>query len=91
MARFAEAKETFLRRSLKLEHGLPSHDTFSRLFRQLDPTQFSATFQHFMARFAGAVRGVVAIDGKVPHLASLPNIDGVERPLFLAFNNGGLR
>ena len=65
MARFAEAKEMFLRGFLKLEHGLPSHDTFSRLFRQLDPAQFSAAFQRFMARFADTVRGVVAIDGKV--------------------------
>ena len=65
MARFAEAKESFLRGFLKLEHGLPSHDTFSRLFRQLDPAQFGAAFQRFMARFGDAVRGVVAIDGKV--------------------------
>jgi predicted transposase YbfD/YdcC len=65
MARFAEAKETFLRGFLKLEHGLPSHDTFSRLFRQLDPAQFGAAFQRFMTRFADTVRGVVAIDGKV--------------------------
>jgi hypothetical protein len=35
MARFAEAKETFLRSFLKLEHGVPSHDTFSRLFRRI--------------------------------------------------------
>jgi len=65
MARFAESKEAFLRGFLKLEHGLPSHDTFSRLFRQLGPAQFGAAFQRFMARFADTVRGVVAIDGKV--------------------------
>jgi len=65
MARFAETKESFLRGFLKLEHGLPSQDTFSRLFRQLEPAQFSAAFQRFMARFADTVRGVVAIDGKV--------------------------
>ena len=29
MALFAEAKETFLRGFLKLENGIPSHDTFS--------------------------------------------------------------
>ena len=37
MALFAAAKEPYLRGFLKLEGGLPSHDTFSRLFRQLDP------------------------------------------------------
>jgi hypothetical protein len=34
-ALFAKAKESFLRGFLKLEHGLPSHDIFSRLFRSL--------------------------------------------------------
>lgn len=65
MAAFAEAKLGFLRDFLKLEHGPPSHDTFSRLFRRLDPEQFGACFQRFMTRFAEACQGVIAIDGKV--------------------------
>ncbi len=65
MAAFAVAKEPFLRSFLKLEHGLPSHDTFSRLFRRLDPEQFRDCFQRFMGRFADACQGVVAVDGKV--------------------------
>lgn len=65
MARFAQAKEGFLRGFLKLENGLPSHDTFSRLFQLLDPQSFGAAFQQFMAKFTGTVQGVVAIDGKV--------------------------
>jgi predicted transposase YbfD/YdcC len=64
MARFARAKEPFLRGFLKLSNGLPSHDTFSRLFRLLDPARFGAAFQRFMAGFAEAAQGVVAIDGK---------------------------
>lgn len=65
MALFAKAKEPFLRGFLKLENGVPSHDTFSRLFRQLDSTQFQAAFQRFMAGFSKQCQGVVAIDGKV--------------------------
>jgi predicted transposase YbfD/YdcC len=65
MALFARAKEPFLRKFLTLQNGLPSHDTFSRLFRLLDPEQFRATFQRFMACFSVAIQGVVAIDGKV--------------------------
>jgi predicted transposase YbfD/YdcC len=65
MAEFARAKLGFLRGFLKLEHGAPSHDTFSRLFRLLDPEQFRDCFQRFMAGFAEACQGVVAIDGKV--------------------------
>jgi predicted transposase YbfD/YdcC len=65
MAEFAEDKEEFLRGFLNLEHGPPSHDTFSRVLRLLDPDQFRACFQRFMARFAETAQGVVAIDGKV--------------------------
>ena len=65
MALFAKAKEPFLRGFLHLKNGLPSHDTFSRLFRQLDPEQFRAAFQRFMAKFSEQCQGVVAIDGKV--------------------------
>ena len=65
MAEFARAKLGFLRGFLRLEHGAPSHDTFSRLFRLLDPEQFRDCFQRFMAGFAEASQGVVAIDGKV--------------------------
>jgi predicted transposase YbfD/YdcC len=65
MALFAEAKEPFLREFLDLENGPPSHDTFSRLFRRLDPDQFRAGFQRFMAAFSKVCQGVIAIDGKV--------------------------
>jgi predicted transposase YbfD/YdcC len=44
---------------------VPSHDTFSRIFRLLDLDQFRACFQQFMSRFTENSRGVIAIDGKV--------------------------
>ena len=62
---YARAQEPFLRGFLKLADGLPSHDTFSRLFRRLDPEQFQVAFQRFMTKFSGQCQGVVAIDGKV--------------------------
>ncbi len=66
MADFGRAKEGLLRQVLRLEHGIPSHDTFSRVFRVLRPEAFEAAFRRFMAAFgrASRVRGVVAIDGK---------------------------
>jgi len=64
MALFGEAKEPFLRQFLRLRHGIPSHDTFSRVFRRLDPVPFRACFVRFMERFAEPLAGVVAIDGK---------------------------
>ncbi len=64
MALFAQSKLAFLRQVVKLEHGPPSHDTFSRVFRLIDPEPFEAAFARFTAAFAGALEGVVAIDGK---------------------------
>jgi predicted transposase YbfD/YdcC len=64
MADFAEAKEEELREFLALEGGPPSHDTFSRIFRLLDPAAFHAAFQRFMADFAAVRPAVVAVDGK---------------------------
>src|SRR6478736_4090519 len=68
MAEFGQAKEGLLRLFLRLEHGIPSHDTFSRVFRLLEPEAFEVAFRRFMAAFAKANRlnltGVVAVDGK---------------------------
>ena len=68
MATFGQSKEGLLRLVLQLQHEVPSHDTFSRVFRLLDPQAFEAAFRRFMAGFAKAngleLRGVVAVDGK---------------------------
>jgi predicted transposase YbfD/YdcC len=68
MALFGRSKKEFFRSILQLEHGIPSHDTFSRVFRLLDPEAFERTFRQFMAAFAEAngikIAGVVAVDGK---------------------------
>ncbi len=61
----ALAKEKFLRGFLKLESGIPSHDTFSRLFRLLDPHAFRGCFARFMEQFAETCQGVIVIDGKL--------------------------
>ena len=68
MALFARSRLDLLRQFVPLKHGAPSHDTFSRVFRALDPVAFNAAFMRFMAAF-GAQAGLdagtqVAIDGK---------------------------
>ena len=69
MALFAEARLQLLRQFVPLPHGAPSHDTFSRVLRGLDPEAFNAAFRRFMAAFGEAARrdapaGQVAVDGK---------------------------
>jgi predicted transposase YbfD/YdcC len=66
MAEFARTREAMLREVLKLEHGVPSHDTFSRVFRLLDPKGFASVFYRFAQGFGAQAKleGVVAFDGK---------------------------
>lgn len=64
VADWAEDHEAWLRRYLVLAHGTPSHDTFGRVFRLLDGKAFEASFRTWIGGLAGAVAGVVAIDGK---------------------------
>jgi predicted transposase YbfD/YdcC len=63
---WAEANLDWLRRHLKLEAGIPSHDTFGRVFAQIDGAQFNAAFQRWVQQVLPALEKgeVVSIDGK---------------------------
>jgi len=62
---FGRAKEAWLRTFLGLPHGIPSHDTFGRVFAALDPEQFEAGFRSWVAAVVELTAGaVVAVDGK---------------------------
>src|SRR5690625_7443725 len=52
MALFGRAKRELLEELLRLEHGIPSHATLSRLFRLLDADLIHAWFLGHIARFA---------------------------------------
>jgi predicted transposase YbfD/YdcC len=61
---FGRAKQPWLRGFLELPHGIPSHDTFGRVFAALDPDQFEAGFRSWVTAVAQATAGAVAVDGK---------------------------
>ena len=63
-ADFARDRRDLFEEFLGLPGGLPSHDTFSRLFRLLDPVAFAGCFASFLSHLGGIGPGVVAIDGK---------------------------
>lgn len=62
---FGLAKEDFLRKILKLPNGIPSHDTFGRVFGLIDAEQFQSAFLSWVQAISEATAGeVIAIDGK---------------------------
>ena len=62
---FGQAKEKWFRTFLHLPNGIPSHDTFRRVFAQLEPEAFQACFVSWMQGIAHLSQGeIVPIDGK---------------------------
>jgi predicted transposase YbfD/YdcC len=65
MAEFGKAKRDFFERFLELPNGIPSHDTFGRLFARIQPAQFEACFAAWVQDLVDLAAGqVVGIDGK---------------------------
>lgn len=64
IALYARSKEDWLRTFLELKNGIPSHDTFGRVFSLLDPQAFQDAFREWVGIIQGKVEGIVAIDGK---------------------------
>lgn len=65
MEQFGRAKQRWLTQFLPLANGIPSHDTFGRVFARLDPGQFEQCFLSWVQTLASRSAGqVVAIDGK---------------------------
>lgn len=62
---FGKIKENFFKQFLELPHGIPSHDTFGRVFRLIDPQILKEHFRNWVKSIVKKIDGeVIAIDGK---------------------------
>nr|AFT63975.1 transposase IS4 family protein [gamma proteobacterium D250] len=62
---FGKEKISWLKRFLSLPNGIPSHDTFARLFAQIDPDAFLDTFIHWVnTQRTYHDKEIIAVDGK---------------------------
>lgn len=65
MENYARSKEEFLRSFLELPNGIPSHDTFNRVFSNIDSDVFERCFIEWVATLAQlSPKEIIAIDGK---------------------------
>ncbi len=63
--RFGKARRGWLQQFLTLSYGIPSHDTFGRVFARLDTTEFYNAVWNWLVRFRKSLKGQgIAIDGK---------------------------
>lgn len=85
---WAKEKDDWFREYLRLEHGIPSHDTFGRVFAAIDAEEFSAAFRRWVSRIAPNLEKdeVVALDGKTSRRSG--KVDGTPLHLVSAFAAG---
>ena len=84
---WAEEKLDWLRGYLKLPHGIPSHDTFGRIFGLIDPEQFESAFRRWVGSVLPALGAeIVAIDGKTSRRSG--GVDATALHLVSAFAAG---
>lgn len=62
---FGDAKYEWLKKFLELENGIPSHDTFSRVFARINPEQFQSCFINWIQCISKLTEGeFISLDGK---------------------------
>src|SRR5436853_6104333 len=64
IAEFGQAKQSWFKKFLALPNGIPSHDTFRRVFLRISPKKFQEAFLVWVRSVAEVTEGeVIAIDG----------------------------
>ena len=88
---YARCKREWLSGFLKLPGGIPSHDTFNRVFSALDPEELEKGFAAWVSSIAKLTAGeVVAIDGKALRGTSVPGKKAIVHMVSAWANTDGL-
>jgi predicted transposase YbfD/YdcC len=72
---WGQSQQAWLSEFLALPHGIPSHDTFGRIFAVLDPESLHQAFVSWMSALAQLSQDIIALDGKTIR-RSLDRADG---------------
>jgi len=84
---WAREKLDWLRGYLRLAHGIPSHDTFGRMFGLIDAEQFEAAFRRWVSSILPVLGAeIVAVDGKTSRRSG--GVDATALHLVSAFAGG---
>src|SRR4051795_10386243 len=77
IAEYGRTKQAFFRRFLRLDRGIPSPDTFERVFAKLAPGAFASAFGRWMAAACEATGLIpIAVDGKSARAAKRATATG---------------
>ena len=88
---YGHCKREWLQSFLKLPGGIPSHDTFNRVFSALDPEELEKGFVAWVSSIARLTAGeVVAIDGKALRGTSEPGKKAIVHMVSAWANSNGL-
>ena len=69
---FGKNKKAWLKTFLKLPKGIPSHDTFGRVFAKIKPEEFQKRFMEWVQAVETLTAGqVIAVDGKKLHVPTI--------------------
>lgn len=73
---FVEAKKEWFKQFVELKNGVPSHDTYERVFENIDSTVFNSSFMNWTHNISNESEGrIVAIDGKTSRRSHDKSID----------------
>lgn len=91
MEDYALEHEAFFRQYLELPAGIPSHDTFNRVFAIMDPVILEKNYQYWIEQFVKIKEGaIISIDGKTIRGAGSKEEEGYAHMVSACLSDEGI-